>query len=319
MTKSAQEKRLDKIEIELTPKEWAIRLIDEIRSYPSEKDFLKAITTRTYHESPYWQPFYALAEQAEDRFPGSKPQAISKRNELDQKLRMEFHALKILITFVNETIKSKTEIYRLKADAFVTQLRHLILQDAFLRTTEGAIVWAKQCYSTDADREAIRKALLNELGAFSKIAGPQARLSSLIDNWADNIAALLVAAQADDRAVHVVGNQYFDGRAILSRDVEDGLKEVTHKILNAIALFNEYLSTRRNRHGRDGESEHEVGLGPIDVGSFGNRIKEMLVDRIVDSWVTSAHDTCVADELRKTGQEQDFYWEHVKEQLESTG
>ena len=53
MNNTAKSKRLDKIELQLTPKQWAIRLADEMRRYPSQKDFLKAIGKGTYRQSPF--------------------------------------------------------------------------------------------------------------------------------------------------------------------------------------------------------------------------------------------------------------------------
>ena len=43
MNNDAKNKRLDKIELHLTPKQWAIRLADEMRRYDSQQDFLKAV------------------------------------------------------------------------------------------------------------------------------------------------------------------------------------------------------------------------------------------------------------------------------------
>ncbi len=59
MINSTNSKRLDNIELKLTPKQWAIRLADEMRRYASEED-LKAIAKGTYRQSPYIKPFYAL-------------------------------------------------------------------------------------------------------------------------------------------------------------------------------------------------------------------------------------------------------------------
>jgi hypothetical protein len=47
MNNTAKSKRLDKIELRLTPKQWAIRLADEMRRYPSQGEFMKAIAKGT--------------------------------------------------------------------------------------------------------------------------------------------------------------------------------------------------------------------------------------------------------------------------------
>ena len=81
MRKSRNHIRLDKIEVELTPKEWAIKLADEIHRSPREQDFLRAIAKGTYRESPPVKPLFALAEQAENRHPGQTPDNVRARQE----------------------------------------------------------------------------------------------------------------------------------------------------------------------------------------------------------------------------------------------
>ena len=48
MNNTAKSKRLDKIDLQLTPKQWAIRLADEIRQYPSQEDFMKGNRERHF-------------------------------------------------------------------------------------------------------------------------------------------------------------------------------------------------------------------------------------------------------------------------------
>ena len=43
MTTTTAHKRLDEIETHLTPKEWAIRLADEVRKYPDALAHMKAL------------------------------------------------------------------------------------------------------------------------------------------------------------------------------------------------------------------------------------------------------------------------------------
>ena len=53
-------KRLDKIETFLTPKDWAIRLVDEMRSYPSAFDHFKELVKLPFNELPDQRAFLAL-------------------------------------------------------------------------------------------------------------------------------------------------------------------------------------------------------------------------------------------------------------------
>lgn len=42
--------RLDDIEISLTPREWGIRVLDNMRQYPTEEDYGKAIMEPAFEE-----------------------------------------------------------------------------------------------------------------------------------------------------------------------------------------------------------------------------------------------------------------------------
>jgi len=331
MPKSQRDKRLDNIEVELTPKEWAIRLADERRAHSSENDFLKDMAKRTYRESPYVKPFYALILQARKRHPGEKRQDICIQQRLDRKLRQEFHALKTLINDANETIKIKSETNRLKSRAQAGQLQNLILQDAFARTVEKTAIWLEQHETARAVEAEERHLIIEELAEFTIAGEPRLRLSSLIQDWADDMAMLATETLAFKAAVQFVQEQYFDGHPILSRDIEGALETTIRMILDVIATFNEYLKTRANLLGRSGNEkersedeivpikcgEQEVSLFTIDVEAIRDRpSKMMLVDRIVAGWVTGAKDKAVADILEETGEHQAFVWKRFTEKVE---
>jgi len=127
-------KRLDKIETFLTPKEWAIRLVDEIRSYPSFSDHFKELVKLPFNERPDQRAFLALKEQAGERHPGRKPGDIQVRQRLTSALWDEFHTLKLLIISVNQTMQAKLERISLEAGLKFSALHSLILEDAFAQT-----------------------------------------------------------------------------------------------------------------------------------------------------------------------------------------
>jgi hypothetical protein len=79
---STQHKRLNNIETCLMPKEWAIRLLDEERSYPTAARWLRDVLEKSPQDLLMEKGFAALAEQAEQRHPGNKPEAIQARNQL---------------------------------------------------------------------------------------------------------------------------------------------------------------------------------------------------------------------------------------------
>jgi hypothetical protein len=124
MTNSATRKRLDKIDLQLTPKQWAIRLADEIRRYPSEEDLSMAIAEGTFRHSPFVAPFFKLGEQAEELWPGRSPEDIRARLKLNRELRGEFQALKWLINNINGAIKTTTEKNKFEGGAAAIQTSH---------------------------------------------------------------------------------------------------------------------------------------------------------------------------------------------------
>src|SRR5438094_2967072 len=148
----AQQKRQHKLEGQLTPKELAIKLADDMRKHSSTNEFIKAIANRTYREAPFIRPFSALAEQAEVLYAGKDPDEIRARNKLSHKLHTEFHALLGLISKINETIANKMEVAGLKAALKISTLQMLILQDAFGRVARKAAPWIEEYKTADTDK-----------------------------------------------------------------------------------------------------------------------------------------------------------------------
>src|ERR1700674_1313485 len=93
MSNSAKSKRLDKIELQLTPTQWAIRMADEMRRYPTREDFLKAVGKGTCGQAPFIGPLFALGEQAKERSPADKRREV----ELSRRLRTDFRSLTLLL------------------------------------------------------------------------------------------------------------------------------------------------------------------------------------------------------------------------------
>ena len=327
------------MELQLTPKEWAIRLAYEMRKQPLAADFLKVVRRRTYREWPWVKPFFKLAEQAEARHPGNSPEDIHARNQLNRKLRTEFHSLKGLIFKVNETITSKAETNGLKAALKLSTLHTLILQDAFGRTASKAAALVEECKTADADEEE-RQVMLKELDAYRYVSfvempsdslppgtGLRLRFPSLIEGWVNGSTMLIMDVFAHRAAIQAVQEKYFDGCPILFRDVEIGLGETIRAIEDAVAMFNEYLKTRADLFSRErSQEEREDGIAStipgereghlaIDIEGIQGRAKDYLVDDIVDEWVRNAKDKAVADILQETREHEAYVWRTLREQV----
>src|SRR5579862_6375730 len=178
MKKSRNRLRLDEIEVRLTPSEWAIRLVDEIQRYPSAREFQRAVAEGTYRNAPYIKPLFALAEQAEARYPGRKPADIGARHRLSQQLRMEFHSFKILTNTIDEELELKVEMSRLRTRVLTSQLHTLILRDAFTQTSEKAAGVIER-RNTVEPNEKDRQLRCKELADVAIAAGSSVRLFSL--------------------------------------------------------------------------------------------------------------------------------------------
>ena len=115
MISAAIFKRIDNVETKLTPKQWAIKLADEMRNYPSEGEFHNSILGYTSaDETPFIKPFFALKKQAEERQPGNTPEDEDTQNRLSRKLRAEYQVLKLLIFQCNEKMTHKADILEIK-------------------------------------------------------------------------------------------------------------------------------------------------------------------------------------------------------------
>ena len=126
MTTTTAKKRLEEIETYLTPKEWAIRLADEMRKYPDALAHTKALVKLPLRELPVQRPFFAFEKQAAERHPGDEPEDIRARNRLTDALWREFHTLKLLIRQVNVAMRRKVEIIGLQAALQLSALHALI-------------------------------------------------------------------------------------------------------------------------------------------------------------------------------------------------
>jgi hypothetical protein len=299
MSDEKKNKRLDKIELQLTPKQWAIRLADEMRRYPSEKEFLKAIGKGTFRQTPFTKPFFVLAEQAHQRWPDQNQEHRYKETELNRKLRMEFQALKMLINNINSAIKIKADGNKLKAELLLSKLQTLILKDSLVHT-----------------------------GVVEKSSPNQSRLHLLseLEGWADDAAYLLMDTVPYRTAVQSIQQSYFETRPILYKENEMALERPIQAVRDAIAQFNEYLKIRANLSNQKPDHEQQkaevASATPferessltIDIEAVEKRT-EFLGDVIAQKWVKDAKFKANVDILSETGKHEDFVWGQFRKEV----
>jgi hypothetical protein len=335
MLMSAKQKRVDRIWVQLTPKDWAIWLADHIRKYQCQDDFMKAAAQGTLEKSPQFIPLFALARQAQGRQPGWKPEDIKAREKVDRKLRTEFLALKTLIVEVNKAIYIKAETNAVRD--LLASVEMLILQDAFGRTAKKAAEWIKGHTTADTHEEGGRQLILEELaaytdGSFAKTpddyvptgGGLRLRFPSLIEGLVEVLTVPILDVFGHKAAVQVIQERYFDGHPILFRDIEATLEEEIQKILATVATLNKYLKIKADLFSLEwDQGAREKGVAcPIpterenhlamDIEAIQNRAQNTVADPIADVWVQRATDQAVTDILDETGEARAFFWNRFR-------
>ncbi len=334
-----KQERLDKIEIQLTPKEWGVRLAERMRRHASKEDFLRVLATETDPESPHVKPIYALAEQAHERHPGSKPEDIRARNQLNRKLRTEYLGMKALILKVNEAAKEKTESLRMKVILKLCTLYTLIVHDAFGQTARERPAWAIDEMTDDFDLEEEREFMLNELvvdedeiygetpdNSLPPDQGPDPGFTSLIEVWVADSTTLIKAAFAHKAAAQIVQEKYFDGHPILCQGIEVRLDETIRTLEDAAVAFNQYLKIRDahfqpelNQEGQDGRAATVTGgkqqdQPVIDIQTIRARVGRHLVDPLVNEWVQYAKQRAFTKIQEESGEHEAPVRETVRDQ-----
>jgi len=343
MTTTSKQKRLDTVDAALTPKEWAIRLVDEMRRYPSEIDFGRTIAKGKPEDSPAIKPFVALNKQGENSFPGweKKQDVYRAMIKRIKSLRTEFDALRKLAFDTNRIIRETGEIAALTAALKLSKLETAILQDAFGRTARKAAEWVEEYKPADTDEEENRQVMLKELAAYTDfnlgehwtdsmpiMPGIRIRFPSAIENLVADVVALAAKVFNLRAAVQVIQDKFFDGHPFLYLDVEAGLADTIKKLEGGIAVFNDYLKTRAELFKNDWEVEEESSEEGIASAIPGEREGRLFIDLdairatpkrdvalIADQWIKLAKDTATACALKESGEDHYYMWEKLREEL----
>jgi hypothetical protein len=293
-----KDKRLDEIEVQLTPEQLAIRLADRIREFPSLEDFLKHMLKDSYQQSPFMTPFYSLEKQAKETW----PQDARKERERSAELRTEFQALKMLLTQTIREVGRMIVANRQRAQLQASKINTLILKGSF------ALIG------------------LPEMLSETSLDSARLRLCSLLDDWANRSTALFKDLIAHKAAVETIQKDYFGSHPILPKDVEAALDATSQDVRELIAEFNDYRKDNaewtkqscdrkkeKTEIASDVHLKGENGL-PIDVEAI-EKCDETSVQSIVDKWISHARVSGIGYRLEQTGEHYDFFWEHFRTEM----
>jgi len=281
MSTTAIARRLENIEKKLTPKEWAIRLADEVTKHPTLHDYCTAemqAGTRLQHQAEA-----VLLEQAVARYPGSK--FDQERPAEIERVQTEFGTLKHLVFRVNETMRTRMDKAAVEVALKLQALQTIILRDAFRETTRTVSEWIEDQKSAGKTTDG-RRAILEALAAYQ--TEPDAQdYPSAAEMWAETTRALAVDLARYKAAVASLQNTYFDGHGILARDIEADLSELVQTVAAAITQHNEYLTGK----GQDWLRTVEDDLTTPTAWARA----------LADEWIQIARDMTVLDVLNWMG------------------
>ena len=310
ITTSANKKRLDEVEIQLTPKQRAIRLADEAR---------KSSAAEIIKKYEGFKDFEALSKQAAEKYPGTKTENIQARKRLYRDLQIEFHTLKKLLAKVNEAIMNQAEKAGLEAALKISTLQTVILQDAFGRTARKAAGWIEVYETEGKDEEENRQIMLSELQAYMDVnLGEKAtdslpigdikiRFPSIIEIWVKNAVLLIEDIYRHQAAIQIVQDKYFDGHPILDLGIEARLKDSIRAVEDSVETFNEYLDVRGRLFKADWEDEEENEGGYVTAipgereGTLKINLEKIKAEsvrggkKLAEGWAKDARDEAVFD------------------------
>jgi hypothetical protein len=314
MSVSSGQKQLNKLERLLTPKEWAIGLIEEMRAHLSETDFEKAVTGREYRECPWIKPFLKLSQQAEARHPGEHPEDIDQRYRYSLKLRTEFRALWIFIGTTNHIIRDGAHVTGLTTALAAGELETLALKDTFSRTAKAAAACIEE-----NEGNGKTKTVLEILRAY---ADPS--LPSEIELLANGLTNLMKVIFGYETTIKVAQDLYFDGHPFLFRDVEDSLMQTVTAVTSAALTLNAYLRARSKllESGISDEDERKVAALRERIGHFVIDIDMIrngasLVNP--EKWMKYSKEIATADSLLESRGDEMYRWRVHREMVEAAG
>ncbi len=237
MSVASEHRRLDDVEIYLSPKEWAIQLTQQMRLYSNEEDFWKAIAKENYRDCLLIKPISKLDQQAQATYPDKSD--ISQRIELSQKLRTEFQELKIFICKFNAIIERNADIIIRVVGLAASQLEIQLQEDHFCSVANAAAACIKR-----TERHVEAESILRMLRSFAHLPNS----ASQIESFSNDLVKLMKNILALEAGVELGQDQYFDSHPILFRNIEDALNDTIEFATNTVESFNEFVPIHERAH-----------------------------------------------------------------------
>jgi TonB family protein len=307
MSASPKEKRVDSIEVLLTPREWCIKLADEMRRQGSKGAHPEDLATETSPVSLNLIPSSRLAEHAGERGAGNKPEDNATKNQVNPKIRVGYLVMKALILKVNEAVKEKTVSLRLKVALELCTLYKLILDDGLGQPANSPATLPTKQNTDDADPDGENEFILDEAAIYGDDLSPKlpgngvparrragADSTSLIKNWIADSTLLIETVFAHKAAAQAIQEKFFDGHSILFEDVEAELNETIKAMEDLSVIFDEYIMIRGKKLQDElaGELQDQLSM---DIEDIRASVGPHLVDPLVNEWLEFAKTRAAAE------------------------
>lgn len=215
MMATANLKRINSVEVQLAPKDWAIRLADEIAKHDSWLDYSKALAKHhSIEDTLFGKPFPMLHEQAGQKYPGARPEDIRAKAHLSRQLRLEYHTLKLLLTGCNDEIAAYTEKLYLRINLHLADLKLLIILDA----------------------------------AIPLAGGIKNNIPILKDRWIQDSEKIIAELICHESAILQIQDKYFDGHTILFKENKAFLAVLRKAFECQVCKLNEHINSAHHEY-----------------------------------------------------------------------
>ena len=198
-------KRLDELECYLTPKDWALQLVAEMRKHPDEESFLKSILEVPFEDCILFKPFMKLRVQSERRYPGKEWEDVEARRGIQRELQTECQKLKLSIKIVNDVIKERANAITAAVALLHTTLNMIIQEDRFAAVAGAAAPYVER------NRDENCESLLYKLNH----CGSSASRAREVQELCESLVAITRSLLECNAGLRMVEDRYFDGRSIL--------------------------------------------------------------------------------------------------------
>lgn len=294
MSTTANTKRLEKIEVQLTPSEWAIQLADAIRMYPSMNAFCAAEVKAG--ASVVRKAQRMLLQKAETEHPGLKAEG-ERRCEVKRVLT-DFNTLTNLLLEANKAIGMRIEIGALEVALQTQSLETLICRDLLWSARQTTFTGSESVTNAENDNREDSHVLLGKVS--DEICRPLDR-SSRMEDWCREFRRIDLQLNCHKAAAALVGDTYFGGHPILSNDNEAELDGVIVHLGEIMDCYRQDFEGQRESEERLKSCMESHAL-PVDA-----------VQRLANHWFRCAREDAVLTVLNWMGEtaERDVYRREV--------